>query len=146
MLNKIEIEDIDINDQLNFNTYTQLDGVLTFAGTVVAKTSYYGLPAGNNAYTHHATIFPIIPESLRQIYSDDEKSYNYIVIKNKIDGKVYYVGEPWIEPATLYSDDIARLTLVIDNFSDSDTTRVRALLRDNGYNVSEIKTENYGVQ
>lgn len=140
MLTSLSLNEITVGKTIKATLYGPINGVTTLTGKVVSVLSYEGVPPWAGVNTHHANIYPELPESVRAIYDNDPTSYTYIAVKNG--DTVHYIGLPWIVESALYLETAPSVTVTLTDFTDVDTSALKHLLTENGYSVSTVVVNN----
>lgn len=132
--------DINTGDIVSFSLYSGINGTTTLSGKVQAKLTHElaSVMPGSNLVTNHTNIWPLLPQEVKDNYTNSHTSYEYIALKTN-NGTVYFIGIPWIREATLEKENPKTAELVLGNFTEVDGVRLGKILAQHNYTVKSFK-------
>lgn len=125
----------NIRSVYNFDVYpTPVLGNSFEKVTVMSIMDYTSAIREADIPAIHANVYPYIQS---QGIADDPSSYDYLKILTA-DGQTTILGIPWINLSTVVEVESKTITVVIENATGADVTRIRDALTQNGFNSLNI--------
>ena len=137
MSKTITVDQIQLDDKVSLTLHGAVNGTTQINGVVISITSWNGIPVSSSAPTDHVNLYPLLPDVVKDTTPDSWTAYRYIGIK-MADGTVQYVGYPWIVNSTAILDNPVVAIITLNDFNESSSESLKALLRVNGYSVDNI--------
>lgn len=127
-----DVNEFKLGSEVSFSIHGNIGGRNNYTGEVVSVISGAHVPAEANAFANHANIYPSLPEEVAAVVEDNFNTYHYVLLS--VDGKMVYVGLPWIRASSLSTVETVTRTIVVQD-SHNDALRLTQVLRSNGYTV-----------
>lgn len=124
-------------ERVSFFIHGSIQGKSSFVGEIAGRISGRFIPSTANGFDNHRVIYPQLPQDVRDRTEDDHASYEYLIVVLD-DGSEWYVGYPWIKPASWETLDGRSIQITVKNFQDPDYRKITAVLKSRNYDVGSI--------